>query len=75
MLHAHAVPATPDVTLKLTIRIYGKPYSLTVTPESFKLVPKGKRQGVELPWRAFVDEDAEMLSALHAAIKRSSSRG
>lgn len=59
------------MTLRLTVKIYGRPYSLTVTPESFKLVPKGKRPGIELPWSAFVDEDVAMLSALHAAIKRS----
>lgn len=63
------------VTLHLTVEIYGESYTLVVTPESFKLSPQGKpnarRQRVELPWRAFVDDDMPKLSALHAAMKRS----
>jgi hypothetical protein len=47
-----------------------KPYVLTVTPESFTLVLKGKRGGIELPWTAFLDEDAVLLSDLYASIRR-----
>ena len=71
MLFAHVVSAPADVTLRLSVTIRGQRYWLTVTRESFKLLRKGKRQGIELPWSAFVDEDAAMLSALHAAIRRS----
>lgn len=58
------------MSFRLTLKLHGKPYVLTVTPESFKLVLKGKREGIELPWTAFLDEDAAMLSALHASIRR-----
>ena len=60
----------PDVSVKLTVRIRGEPYYLAVTAQSFKLVRKGKREGIELPWSAFASEDAAMLSALHASIAR-----
>ena len=63
-----------DLAISLTVHIRGQPYHLTVKPDSFKLVPSGKRQGVELPWSAFATEDAAMLSALHAAIKRAKRR-
>ena len=52
------------------MRIRGEPYTLTITPQSFKLVRKGKREGIELPWSAFASEDAAMLSALHASMAR-----
>lgn len=60
----------PDMSLRLTLKIRGKPYVLTVTCESFKLVLKGKREGVELPWSAFLEEDTAMLSSLYASIRR-----
>ena len=64
------VSPAPDVSVKLTVRIRGEPYYLAVTAQSFKLVRKGKREGIELPWSAFASEDAAMLSALHASIAR-----
>lgn len=64
------VAVSRDVSLRLTIQIRGKPYRLTVTRESFSLVPSGKRRGIELPWSALADEDAEMMSALHRTMKR-----
>ena len=63
--------STPrDVRLTLNVVLRGRPYGLTITAESFKLVLKGKRGGIELPWTAFLDEDAAMMSALHASIRR-----
>ena len=70
MLTASGVSPAPDVSLELTVRIRGEPYYLTVTAQSFRLVRKGKREGIELPWSAFASEDAAMLSALHASIAR-----
>jgi hypothetical protein len=64
------VSAFRNLSIKLTVQIRGQPYQLTVTPDYFKLIPKGKRQGIELPWSALVSEDAAMLSGLHATIKR-----
>jgi hypothetical protein len=64
------VSPAPDVSLKLTVRIRGEPYYLTVSAQSFKLVRKGRREAIELPWSAFASEDAAMLSALHASIAR-----
>jgi hypothetical protein len=61
------------MTLQLMVNIYGESYTLVVTPESFTLVPLGKRgtrQRIELPWTAFVDEDIAKLSGLHASMKR-----
>jgi hypothetical protein len=64
------VSTSRDVRLTLNVVLRGRPYVLTITPESFKLTLKGKRSGIELPWTAFLDEDAAMMSALHASIRK-----
>jgi hypothetical protein len=45
----------------------GEKYTLTVTPEGFRLVLKGKRKGIELTWASIVGGDAALASALNAA--------
>ena len=35
---------------KRELDLNGEKYTLTVTPEGFKLVQKGRRKGVELAW-------------------------
>jgi hypothetical protein len=69
LARASSVSDKSDINLRLSLELRGQPYVLTVTPKSFKLVLKGRRDGIELPWTAFLDEDAAMLSALHASIK------
>lgn len=43
-----------DKPLKREIEIGGEPYMLTISPEGLKIVPKGKRNGVEMAWTAIV---------------------
>ena len=40
----------------------------TLTPESLKLVPKGKRNGLELQWADLVSGDAALAAALQASL-------
>lgn len=62
------------MTTKLTspfkreLDVKGEKYTLTVTPEGFKLVLKGKRKGVELNWAQLVNGDAALATALNASI-------
>ena len=37
--------------LKREINLNDAPYMLTISPEGLKLVPKGKRNGLELTWK------------------------
>jgi hypothetical protein len=55
--------------LKREIQIDGNPYMLTLTPEGLRLVPKGKRNGLELAWSALVSGDAALATALNASLK------
>ena len=59
-----------DRPLKREIAIEGKPYMLTITPEGFKLVPKGKRKGQEIAWRDLVGGEAALAAALNASLQK-----
>ena len=52
---------------KREIDLNGEKYTLTVSPEGFKLVQKGKRKGIELTWTSIVGGDAALASALNAS--------
>jgi hypothetical protein len=54
--------------LKREVSIEGQPYMLTITPEGLKLVPKGKRNGLELGWKALVSGEAALATALNASV-------
>ncbi len=62
------------MTTKLTnafkreLDLNGEKFTLTVTPEGFKLVPKGKRKGVELQWSQIVNGEAALAAALSASL-------
>ncbi len=53
---------------KRELEVNGEKYTLTVSTEGFKLVLKGKRKGVELPWISLVNGDAALSTALTASI-------
>jgi hypothetical protein len=59
-----------DKPLKRELRIEGKPYMLTISQQGFKLVPKGKRKGVEVAWQAVASGDAALAVALNASLSR-----
>lgn len=59
-----------DAPLRREILIDGHPYTLTIAPEGFKLVPKGKRIGHEMAWRSFVSGDAALATALNASLSK-----
>lgn len=56
--------------LRREISIDGAAYMLTLTPESLKLAPKGKRKGLELAWKALISGEAALATALNASLAR-----
>jgi hypothetical protein len=62
------------MTTKLTnafkreLDLNGDKYTLTVSPEGFKLVLKGKRKGLELNWSQLVSGEAALATALNASL-------
>jgi hypothetical protein len=59
-----------DKPLRREVAIEGEPYMLTISPEGLKLVPKGKRKGLELSWKALVSGEAALATALNASLAR-----
>jgi hypothetical protein len=55
-------------TLKRVLSIDGRDYVITLTPDALKLVPKGKRKGIELKWQALVSGEAALATALRASV-------
>jgi len=43
---------------------------LTIDPEGFRLVLKGQRKGIEMPWSVLVEDDAILYSELQASIRK-----
>jgi hypothetical protein len=70
LLALNIVSTESDVPVRMNLRIKGEPYLLTVTLRGFKLVPRGKRKGVEMPWSAFVSDDALLYSELQVSIRK-----
>ena len=56
--------------LRREVNIEGRPYMVTLSPEGLKLVPKGKRKGLELGWKALISGDAALATALNASLER-----
>lgn len=54
--------------LKREVMIGEQAYMLTISPEGLKLVVKGKRNGLELAWKALVSGDAALATALNASV-------
>lgn len=65
------MPTVLNKSLKRELTIKGEPYVLTISPEGFKIVPKGKRKGQEILWSAIVNGDAALTTALNASLRYS----
>jgi hypothetical protein len=58
-----------DKPLKRELDLGGEPYTLTISPEGLKLVPKGRRKGHELAWKDLVSGEAALAVALNASLE------
>lgn len=58
-----------DKPLKRELEIGDALYTLTLTPEELKLVPKGRRKGLVLKWTELVSGDAALATALQASLQ------
>ena len=59
-----------DRPLRRELAIGDDTYTLTIGPDGLKLVPKGKRKGLELAWTDLVSGDAALARALQASLQR-----
>src|SRR5215203_4381096 len=59
-----------DKSLKRELGIGPDHFTLTISPDGLKLVPKGKRNGVELKWLDLVSGQAALAVALNASLAK-----
>jgi hypothetical protein len=57
-----------DKPLRRQLSIRGKPFVVTLSPDGFKLVGKGRRKGLELSWEELTTGEAALASALAASL-------
>ena len=60
-----------NAPFKRELELNGEKYTVTLTPEGFKLVQTGKRKGIELTWASIVSGDAALAHALNASVGES----
>jgi hypothetical protein len=54
--------------LRREIAIRDEPFVVTLAPEGFKLVGKGRRKGLEISWEDLTSGEAALATALRASI-------
>ena len=59
-----------DKPLRRELTLGDQAYTLTIDPTGLKLVPKGRRNGVEVRWADLVSGDAALAAALQASTER-----
>jgi hypothetical protein len=57
-----------DKSLKRALKIKGRDYVITLSPDALKITQKGHRLGVELKWPDLVSGESALAVALRASI-------
>jgi hypothetical protein len=59
-----------EKTLKRALRIDGRDYVVTFSPDALKITEKGHRLGLELPWADLISGESALAVALQASVGR-----
>jgi hypothetical protein len=59
-----------EKTLKRALRINGRDYVVTLSPDVLKITEKGHRLGLELSWADLISGDSALAIALQASVGR-----
>lgn len=57
-----------DKSIKRELEHKGQVYTITISPEGVKVVPKGRRNGIEVSWDSIISGDATLNSNLSASV-------
>lgn len=58
-----------DKTIKRELELGGKLYTVSVSPEGVKVVPKGGRKGQEISWESLLSGEAELRRDLNLSLE------
>ena len=64
-----------DKSIRREIEVKGDLYTVTVSPDGVRVVPKGKRTGHELSWESIISGDAVLTESLRISLDASRSDG
>ena len=57
-----------DKTIKRELELDGRLYTVSISPQGVKVVPKGGRKGYELTWEALLSGEAELRRDLSMSL-------
>lgn len=57
-----------DKPIKRELELDGETYTVTISPEGVRIVPKGRRKGHEITWRTIISGDAELTQQLRISL-------
>jgi hypothetical protein len=60
-----------DKSIKRELEHKGQVYTITISPEGVKVVPKGRRNGTEVSWDSIISGDATLTANLSASVNSS----
>ncbi|HEY6219777.1 MAG TPA: hypothetical protein VIV65_06945 [Gemmatimonadaceae bacterium] len=58
-----------DKSIKRELEHKGQVYTVTISPEGIKVVPKGRRNGTEVTWDTIITGDATLRQNLSASVE------
>ena len=57
-----------DKAIKRELDLDGEHYTVTISPEGVRIVPKGRRKGHEISWQTILSGDAELTQQLKISL-------
>jgi hypothetical protein len=61
-----------DKSIKRELEHKGQVYTITISPEGVKVVPKGRRIGTDLSWDSIISGDAKLRQDLDRSVDQTS---
>ena len=58
-----------DKAIKRELVLGGEHYTVTISPEGVRIVPKGRRKGHEISWQTILSGDAELTQQLKISLE------
>ena len=57
-----------DKAIKRELELDGETYTVTISPEGIRIVPKGRRKGHEITWQTIISGDADLTQQLKISL-------
>jgi hypothetical protein len=57
-----------DKAIKRELDLDGEQYTVTISPQGVRIVPKGRRKGHEITWQTILSGDAELTQQLKISL-------